>query len=159
MAFYPVSFPLPKIESYSATVSAGLIRADMPMHQAQRRVFNTMPHRFSLTFTISVSQWSAWYDWAITSGYRWFDLELPTMYAGQAGTALSPVLVRFVSDLSATPVSLTDVEVTVAAESAPSAINRQPPTGAEALLGVTRYDYEATGLALDFTDNSSAVRI
>lgn len=159
MTIYPATFPLPKIEGFSATVASGLIKTDMPTQQAQRRVFKTMPHRFSLTFIMSVNTWASWHNWVVTNGYRWFDLELPTMYAGENGTDLSAVLVRFVSDVSVTPISLTDVQITVAAESAPSAMYRQPPTGAETLLGVDRNNYEAVGFALDFLDNSAIKRV
>lgn len=122
MTIYPATFPLPKIEGFSATVASGLIKTDMPTQQAQRRVFKTMPHRFSLTFIMSVNTWASWHNWVTTNGYRWFTMTLPTMYAGLAAADLSPVLIRFVSDVSVTPVSLTSVQITVAAESAPSAI-------------------------------------
>lgn len=119
---YPSTLPLPKIEGFSATVSSGLIKTEMPIHQAQRRVFNTMPHQFSMTFVMSVELWALWYVWVSSNGYRWFEMNLPTMYAGLASSVLSPVIIRFVSDLSAVNVSQTDVQVTVAAEIAPSMI-------------------------------------
>lgn len=116
---YPGTFPLPKIEGFSASVASGLIRADAPTHQAQRRVYTTMPHRFSLTFVMSVTTWATWQNWMIANGYRWFQISLPTLYAGQAGTSLSSVVVRLVSDISMTPVNLSTVQITVSAESAP----------------------------------------
>lgn len=155
---YPSTLPLPKVEGFSVTVAAGLIKTEMPSHQAQRRVFNTMPHKFSLTFVMSVETWAVWYNWASDNGYRWFDLYLPTMYAGREFRDIAPITVRFISDLAAANISQTHVQVTVTAESAPSANYRKPSTGADLLLGVERNDYEALGLALDFTDNSAAVR-
>ena len=157
--FYPSDLPLPKIEGFSAEVASGLIKTETPTHQAQRRVFSTMPHRFSLTFILSFQKWATWYSWASGNGYRWFDLELPTMYAGMVSADIAPITVRFVSDIVASKVSLTDVQVTVMAESAPSAMIQRVTSGAESLLGVTRNNYEPAGIALDFTDNSSAVRI
>lgn len=119
---YPSTYPQPRIEGFTASVASGLIRADMPTQQAQRRIFTTMPHAFSLTFIMSVDTWAGWQNWVSVNGYRWFEMNLPTMYAGLAGTSLSAVLIRFVSDISAVNVSLTDVQVTVAAEIAPSMI-------------------------------------
>lgn len=122
MTAYPSTLPMPQIEGFSAMVSSGLIKTEEPTHQAQRRVFSSMPHRFGLTFVMSVSAWAQWHSWAVTNGYRWFTMNLPTLYAGLSGTSLSPVLVRFVSDISVTTVSLTDVQITVAAETSPSMI-------------------------------------
>ena len=122
MTAYPSAFPSPAIEGFTATVASGVIRDSSPVHEAQRRVYTTMPHTFALTFTMSVAVWASWYQWATTYGYRWFTLNLPTMYAGLAGTTNSAVLVRFTSDLAARNVTATDVQVTVNAESAPSMI-------------------------------------
>lgn len=122
MTDYPSTFPLPKIEGFTATVASGLIKTEQPTQQAQRRVFSTMPHRFSLTFVMSVTTWALWHNWVASNGYRWFAMNLPTMYAGLVAADLSPVLIRFTSDLSVTTVSLTDVQITVTAEIAPSAI-------------------------------------
>ena len=99
--FYPSDLPLPKIEGFSAEVASGLIKTETPTHQAQRRVFSTMPHRFSLTFVLSFQKWATWYSWASGNGYRWFDLELPTMYAGMVSADIAPITVRFVSGIVA----------------------------------------------------------
>jgi magnesium-transporting ATPase (P-type) len=120
---YPTTLPLPKVEGFSTAVRSGLIKTDNPSHQAQRRVFTNMPMRFALTFTMTVNTWSVWHGWVMANGFRWFTMRLPTMYAGLAGTALSPVLIRFVSDPVASTVSLTDVQIVVQAETAPSAID------------------------------------
>ncbi len=122
MTAYPDSYPQPLLEGFSAMVAMGVIRSDMPSHQAQRRVYTTMPHTFSLTFVMSVTEWALWYQWAGVYGYRWFTMNLPTLYAGQAGDTLSPVLIRFNSDISAVSVSTESVQVTVSAETAPSMI-------------------------------------
>lgn len=122
MTEYPSTLPLPKVEGFSAMVASGLIKTEQPTHQAQRRVFSSMPHRFALTFIMSVNTWAQWNNWVVANGYRWFTMNLPTLYAGLSGTSLSPVLIRFVSEISVTTVSQTDVQITVAAETAPSMI-------------------------------------
>ena len=122
MTAYPSDYPQPKIEGFAASVASGLIKTEDPIHQAQRRVFSTMPHTFALTFVMSVDDWALWHNWASSNGYGWFEINLPTMYAGLAATTLSPVLIRFISDVSAVAVSLNNVQVTVTAEIAPSMI-------------------------------------
>ena len=119
---YPTTFPSPQLDGLSAMVDMGLIKTDRPMNQAQRRLYATMPHTFSLTFNMSISTWGLWYNWVIANGFRWFTINLPSLYAGRTGDWASPVLVRFTSDLSAANITATDVRITVMAEAAPSMI-------------------------------------
>lgn len=121
-ATYPSTFPCVQIEGFNATVAMGAIRSDMNMHQAQRRVFNTMPHTFNLSFVMSVSQWGDWQPWVKANAYKWFTMNLPSLYAGQAGTRQSPHLIRFTSPLTAVNLTEQHVQITVAAELAPSMI-------------------------------------
>lgn len=104
---------------FSAVVASGLIKTDQPTHQAQRRVFTSMPQRFSLTFVMTMRTWALWQSWASINGYRWFTISLPTKYAGRSGADLSLINVRFTSDISATLIGPAAVQVIVAAESAP----------------------------------------
>ena len=122
MTAYPSDYPQPLIAGFSAQIAMGVIRAQGPTDQAQRRVHTTMPHTFSLTFIMSVVQWGTWYQWATANAYDWFTMNLPTFYAGITEDTLSPVLIRFTSGLVANNVSGSDVQVTVTAESAPSMI-------------------------------------
>lgn len=117
---YPAALPGPLIEAFSAVVASGVIRAESGVHQAQRRVFATMPQTFSMTFILDVQQWAEWQQWAGAYGYRWFEMDLPTLYAGADGLRLSSTIVRFVSSFSAVALSQTQVQVTVMAETAPS---------------------------------------
>jgi len=119
---YPTTFPSPQLDGLSAMVDMGLIKTDRPMNQAQRRLYATMPHTFSLTFNMSISTWGLWYNWVIANGFRWFTINLPSLYAGRTGDWASPVLVRFTSDLSAANITATDVRINVMAEAAPSMI-------------------------------------
>lgn len=119
---YPANFPQPLLEGFAATVSMGVIRAESPSHQVQRRVYKTMPHVFTMSFIMSVVQWGSWYRWVNTNGFSWFEMNLPTLYAGRLGEDVSPVLIRIISDVTGANVSATDVRVNVTAELAPSAI-------------------------------------
>ena len=120
---YPSTLPQPLVDGFSAVVASGAIRSDMPMHQAQRRVYKTMPHAFTLTFIMSVTEWGEWYQWVNTYGFRWFEMELPSMYAGRLDADVSALLIRFTSAISAVNVSATDVQIAMTAELAPSAIS------------------------------------
>jgi hypothetical protein len=81
-----------------------------------------MPHTFTLAFVMSVQEWGEWRQWVTTYGFRWFEMNLPTFYAGNISEDVSAVLIRFTSDITASNVSATDVRVNVEAELAPSAI-------------------------------------
>lgn len=120
---YPSTFRLPRIEGFGASVDAGLISADGPTDQVQRRVYETMPHVFTMTFVMPVAEWSAWHGWVRIYGFRWFEMSLPSMYAGLAGAERSPILIRFTSPvITASMVADNVVSITVTAEMAPSMI-------------------------------------
>lgn len=119
---YPSSLPQPLLQGFSMSVASGVIRSDMDTHQAQRRVFNTMPHVFSMSFIMSIVEWEAWARWVDEYGFRWFEIELPTMYAGRDDLEKAPVLLRMTAIGAAVPVSGQHVQIAVTAEIAPSAI-------------------------------------
>ena len=116
MAAYPATLPGPVIEGLGARVAMGVLRSDMDTHQAQRRVFQTMPHSFTLVFRMTLVQWAQWQLWALADGYRWFELDLPSLYAGRVALPTSPLLVRFTSSFAATLLAGDVVQVTVTAE-------------------------------------------
>lgn len=119
---YPSTLPGPVIEGFSARVAMGVLRSDDPTHQAQRRVHKTMPHSFSLVFRMTLAQWASWQLWVLANGYSWFEIDLPTLYAGRLTQNTAPALIRITSDLGATLLAADVVQVTVTAELAPSAI-------------------------------------
>lgn len=119
---YPETFPQPLLQGFSMSVASGVIRSDMDAHQAQRRVFNTMPHVFSMSFILSLEQWDAWARWVAEYGFRWFEIELPTMYAGRLDAEKSATLIRLTAIGAAAPVDGLHVQIAVTAEIAPSMI-------------------------------------
>jgi len=119
---YPSTLPQPLLQGFSMSVASGVIRSDMDTHQAQRRVFNTMPHVFSMSFIMSIVEWEAWARWVDEYGFRWFEIELPTMYAGRDDLDKKATLIRMTSIGAASPVSGQHVQIAVTAEIAPSAI-------------------------------------
>lgn len=121
---YPSSYPCALIAGFSMQARSGVIRSDMPARQAQRRVFNTMPHNISLAFAMDVSTWASWQKWALANAYGWFTINLPSMYSGLAGTQTAPTLIRFTSELSVSQIAKQEVRISVRAEMAPSMIGR-----------------------------------
>ena len=119
-SLYPSTFPAPLINGYSLTVGSGVIRSDMDTQQAQRRVFTTMPHAFTLSFIMSLAQWGEWQQWADSYGYRWFQMNLPSFYAGKDNLRIAPAIIRFTSGISAANLSQDTVQILVSAEMAPS---------------------------------------
>jgi hypothetical protein len=119
---YPSTLPGPVIEGLGLRVNMGVLRSEDTTHQAQRRIHKTMPHSFSLTFRMSLIDWADWQLWVLANGYNWFEIELPSLYAGRLSQNTAPALVRFTSDLGATLLAADVVQVTVTAELAPSAI-------------------------------------
>ena len=121
---YPVSFPCPLINGYRMSVASGVIRSDMSFHQAQRRVFTTMPHAIVLSFMMPVTMWANWQQWVTNNAFKWFEMNLPSMYAGLAGTRTTATLIRFTGNVTADSVTEQHVQVTVTAEMAPSMIGK-----------------------------------
>ncbi len=121
---YPSTLPQPLVSGFGAVVASGVIRADSDTHQEQRRVFNTMPHSFTLSFIMGLADWDSWARWIAEYGHRWFEIALPTMYAGKDGVFKAPVLIRLTSNVPATTVSGEHVQVSVTAEMAPSMIGQ-----------------------------------
>ena len=117
---YPSDFPHPTIAGFGINVASGVIRSDMSMHQQQRRLYKTMPHTFSLRFVLSTEQWFDWQRWVTDNGFKWFEMDLPSMYAGRTFECSSPLLVRLISDVQVTAITRDHFEVLVTAESAPS---------------------------------------
>ena len=101
-------------------VGSGVIRSEIPTAQAQRRVFNTMPHTYTLTFVMTVAQWGEWQQWAGTFGYRWFSMDLPSFYAGKDNLEIAPVVIRLTSGITANSLSQDVVQIAVTAEMSPS---------------------------------------
>lgn len=124
---YPSTLPCPLLDGFTITVAMGVIRSDQKMHQSQRRVFNTMPHVFTLAFAMSLKQWAAWQQWVTDYGYSWFEMALPNFYAGEIGKVTIPTLIRFISPITAENISQSHVRLTVTAEIAPSMINNYYP--------------------------------
>ena len=123
MTQYPDTLPDPTVSGFSAVVAMGVIRSDMETHQAQRRVFTTMPHSFTISFTLTLAQWARWHLWMLENGYRWFDIRLPSLYAGQLLESTSLMKIRLTSSFSASMLAADVVQVSVTAESAPSMID------------------------------------
>lgn len=117
---YPTSFPKPLIRGYRIFLDAGVIRADNPGQQVQRRVYDTLPATISLSFAMSVEVWTPWQQWVSANAFRWFQILLPTGAAALIDAIEAPTVIRFVSPILASNITEDDVEVSVTAERSPS---------------------------------------
>lgn len=122
MTTYPDTLPGPTISGFGATVVMGVIRSGMDTHQTQRRVHATMPHTFTLSFVLSLTEWAQWQLWVSEYGYRWFEINLPTLYAGSLLENTSLVKIRLTSDITGALLAGDQAQVSVTAEMAPSMI-------------------------------------
>lgn len=121
---YPSTLPCPQLEGFSQTVSMGVIRSELPYHQAQRRVYTTMPTTVNLSFVMTISKLGDWQAWMRANAFDWFYMNLPGLYAGRLGKNTSPVLVRLVSGISVSTLSAAGyVQASAMVEYAPSMID------------------------------------
>ncbi len=121
---YPSNLANPLISGFGITVASGALRSTMPGSQVQRRAFDTMPHTFRLAFSMSVTDWADWQAWVALNAHDWFNMDLPSMYAGKVATLTTPTLIRFISPITAAIMSAEHVQLSVSAEIAPSMIAR-----------------------------------
>jgi hypothetical protein len=119
---YPKAFPLPTAGGLTAVIDAGIVRTDTATDQVQRRVYNTMPHSFTMTFVMDLVEFNYWYEWILNYGFRWFDILLPTVYAGLANSDLSPVTVRVQGPIQTSFLANNVVQAEFTAETAPGMI-------------------------------------
>jgi hypothetical protein len=119
---YPDKYPCPQVSSFTNTVSMGVIRSEISYHQAQRRVYDTMPTVVNMSFVMTLSQLGDWQSWMRQNGFDWFWMSLPGYLAGLQGKDKSPVLVRVVSSVSVSALSSTHVEASIAVEYSPSMV-------------------------------------
>lgn len=121
---YPSSLACPQLSGFGISVSSGVLRSDMAGAQVQRRAYDTMPHSFRLSFAMSVIDWGNWQAWVTDNAYSWFEMDLPSMYAGRDGVEKTPTLIRFVSGVTVTNLTERHVQISVVAEMAPSIIRK-----------------------------------
>lgn len=119
---YPPTLPEPSVTGFSASVQMGAIRSELDTHQAQRRVFTGMPHSFSLSFVMDLADWADWQRWMLANAYTWFEMRLPSLYAGKVAQDTSLLLIRLTSNISTTMLAQDTVRCSVSAELAPSMI-------------------------------------
>lgn len=117
MIIYPDEFPKPQMDGYSIGVDMGVLRTEFDTgRNRQRRNYKTMPHTFGFSFAVAIADLYAWLNWVNANAYEWFQLDAASFLTGAYGGNCSPHMVRFISDISMTPISQKFMQVTVAAE-------------------------------------------
>ena len=128
---YPVTFPCPLIQGYRSESDMGVLRADFDNGRSrQRRKYTTMPTRIQMLFTVPLTALNMWQIWVNEFAYDWFYCPAVTYAnADPAHPHDSPVIVRFISDLSWSPATADFVTITVRAEMAPENATATGETG------------------------------
>lgn len=112
---YPKDFPLPLFSGYAIQTDMGLIRTGMETGAfKQRRRYNNMPQTFTLSFAVPMNIYYHWQTWVNEHAYQYIKMNL-TSYKTQKGCS-SEHIVRFISNLSASPMSTEVFTVSVTVE-------------------------------------------
>lgn len=121
---YPTDYPPALLDGFSIQVQSGVIRSGNMGPTSQRRLHNTMPHTFNLSFSMTLAQWANWQAWVEANAYSWFELRIPSMYSGRTYDVVGATLLRFISPVTIDQMTADDVRATVTAEIAPSMISQ-----------------------------------
>ena len=118
MPDYPDTFTAPDHSSYSGFFDAGLLRTATPFPDpSQRKVFNSGVEEINLTFSMTPTDFSAWYAWCKDNAYDFFDMNLITSRVPDY--IVSKVRTRFVSDISLSYIGHDWLRTSVTAELVP----------------------------------------
>lgn len=129
MTDYPSIFPEPMIDGYTISVDMGVVRTNMETGRSkQRRRYRDMPSIFTLEFAITLAQLGSWQTWVNAYAYQYFTMDMVSYTtSNKVGANCSPHTVRFISDLSLTPINANAFRVSVMAEVAPIESFTTPP--------------------------------
>lgn len=99
---YPDWFPQPLEDGYGLDLNTGVVRTEFENgNTRQRRVYDNLPQRFQLSFSMNTRMLSSWTLWVNQYGFDWFLLKLasPNSYLGEDPYGLvKPHKVRITSD-------------------------------------------------------------
>jgi hypothetical protein len=74
---YPLTLPQPLLTPYGVEVDSGLLRTPMDGGLSrQRRLYDVMPHAFTLEFVVPRNQLYSWQDWINRYGYDYIEMDL-----------------------------------------------------------------------------------
>lgn len=128
---YPTTFPCPRIAAYTVGSDMGILRSGMENGRSrQRRKHKTMPQAIQMTFGMYLESLNMWQIWANQYAYEWFYCPAVTYATADVKHPHdSPIIVRFISDITWTTVSHDFIDVTVRAEMAPEAASATGEVG------------------------------
>jgi hypothetical protein len=123
MTAYPTTFPAPRCAPHAWKIDMGVLRTPMEGgNTRQRRLYDVMPHAYTLEFTLRLTELFAWQAWVNANAYDYFDLPLVSWLSSQAGVRAMPTEARFTSDLEVEFSPPDNVVVRVGAELSPAAV-------------------------------------
>ena len=114
---YPKSFPDPLVNGYEISVNMGVIRSNMNTGTIQqRRKQKTMPTIFTLEFAVPLEILGSWQTWVNEFAYNYFTINIVSHLTGDTDSSCSPHVIRFITNLSLSPITSNVYSVTVSAE-------------------------------------------
>lgn len=124
---YPKSLPQPLLTPYGVDVDSGLLRTPMDGGLArQRRLYEVMPHSFTLEFLVPRKQLFSWQDWINRYGYDYIEMDLLSWLSNNQ--TCSTHFVRFTTNISYETVEDGYVRARMGAELSPAQVsNYNPP--------------------------------
>jgi hypothetical protein len=126
---YPATFPVPRVAAYQYNVDAGLIRTPMDGgFPRQRRLYDVMPHAWSLEFVLTNATLYGWQTWVNSYGYDYFQIDMTSWLSSQAGKLVVPHIIRFTSNLVVEVSAKPNFVVRVEADLSPSQVTTFNPT-------------------------------
>lgn len=123
MESYPVSFPSPQASPYAWSVDMGVLRTPMDGgNSRQRRLYDVMPHTWTLEFVVPMAALYDWQNWVNQFAYDYFQMPLVSWLASKAGGQTSTHVVRFISNLEFDLLAVDVAHVRVQAEASPAQV-------------------------------------
>lgn len=132
---YPKTLPQPLLTPYGVEVDSGLLRTPMDGGLArQRRLYEVMPHSFTLEFLVPRSQLFSWQDWINRYGYDYVEMELVSWLSANKNCSVH--FVRFTTNITYESVEGGYVRATMGAELSPAQVsNYNPPAQDTWIIG------------------------
>jgi hypothetical protein len=122
---YPSTLPLPTIGDYQVAITTGVSAVRFENGGTrQRRSAKQERHVFALSLVLTMTELWQWQSWANEFGYDWHYLNLTSSYAGFTAGRTLPHYIRYTGDINITPLSGTQVRVSLQAE---MDLNTLPP--------------------------------
>lgn len=121
MSNYPSTLPSPQLSGYQVVVDYGMSSVTFE-HGNTRQRRGVKQERYFFTYSVVLTQYELWIwqSWANQYGYDYHYEYLETHYSGMTSSRAIPHYIRYISDITITPIDLERFVVTLQAEMDPN---------------------------------------